>query len=406
MYFISRSSFSLFSLSGIFLFGLLAIGAGVFSFSGNAQADSIASETAFRAADTVSRRLSEKIPLSSNSTISDLAVSGESCSGGVLRGEGAFGKYSVIFRDDSDAALSCSERVSGIAFLEATGIFGGESRTIGVRILPQVSQEGLRCAGSLPNHAVAYSGDSTGLSGALLWAFSSTDTVRKCEYSCASGYEWGGSSCVASGSGSYPIDGECGAAAKGYAEGATAFSGLFCVSGVPSPSTIAFPSPGESATWKCLGSDGGEDSSSCVATRMSSSSGNTCSVYTSRSLAVPDGYGSPFNQLSIEKEPTLTVSCNSDGAIATAGSAPMYVYKDGFVARNGTWEAVNFSGLPATNNVGWFQGYSTATIPSPAVSGSSFVIAFICQYQGSNWKCGCRDSACTQNYWTIQGYGN
>ena len=168
MYSISRSSFSLFSLSGIFLFGLLVIGAGVFSFSGNAQADSIASETAFRAADTVSRRLSEKIPLSSNSIISDLAVSGESCSGSVLRGEGAFGKYSVIFLDDSDATLSCSERVSGIAFLEVTGIFGGESRTIGVRILPQVSQEGLRCAGSLPNHAVAYSGGQYGSFGSIV----------------------------------------------------------------------------------------------------------------------------------------------------------------------------------------------------------------------------------------------
>jgi hypothetical protein len=151
---------------------------------------------------------------------------------------------------------------------------------------------------------------------------------------------------------------------------------------------------------------GGTDSSTCTATRGKGggTTPSTCSVYTSSSSFVPAGYGPPFNQLSSAKESTLSVTCSTTGAIATAGSQATYTYKSGFVSENGQWQKIDFSGTPDTNNAGWFKGSALSNLPAAPALGQNYVIAFVCQYQGGAWKCGCKDSACTQNYWTIQAY--
>lgn len=395
---------SLLFLWSVFFVSSLSVGTRMFFLGGSARADSIASETAFRSAEVEAEELLARIRSSSeNARIGSLAHSGENCSENVLRGENIYGKYSAIFRNKSDAILSCGEKVSAIALIEVTGLFGGMARTIGVRVLPSNSQGTLHCTGGFPSHAVAYSGDESGLATSVSWMYAVQNTSRKCEYACASGYEWNGSSCASVGGGS-PVNGSCGTAAKNYAATDTAFSGSYCRAGNPSPNTLVFPDAGRSFTWKCLGANGGNDSSTCVATRAESSE-NSCSVYTAPTATIPDGYGPPFDELSASKDPTLTVSCSASGAVATAGSSNTYVYKTGFVFHGGAWESVNFSGTPATNNDGWFRGFSTATVPAPPVSGQNFVIAFVCQYQNNAWKCGCLDSACARNNWTIQAYG-
>jgi hypothetical protein len=32
------------------------------------------------------------------------------------------------------------------------------------------------------------------------------------------------------------------------------------------------------------------------------------------------------------------------------------------------------------------------------------LLAYLCTWTRTNWKCGCRDSACTQSYWQIQSW--
>ncbi len=203
------------------------------------------------------------------------------------------------------------------------------------------------------------------------------------------------------------IDGFCGNAARNYGEGETAFSGSLCYTGLPDPINPTFPSMNGSSSWSCTGLTGGNVSSLCTATRGTQAPGagvpSTCSVYTSASSSIPEGYGSPFNQLSSAKESLLSVNCSSSGAIATAGSQNTYVYKTGFVSRNGQWEKIDFSGNPDLNNEGWFAGSSLANLPA-SNGNQNFVIAFVCQYSNGSWKCGCRDGACTQNYWTLQAY--
>jgi hypothetical protein len=59
------------------------------------------------------------------------------------------------------------------------------------------------------------------------------------------------------------INASCGPAAYNYAYYDTSYNGAYCLLGYPN-STPAFPSPGSSSAWTCLGLNGGSDTS-CVA---------------------------------------------------------------------------------------------------------------------------------------------
>lgn len=205
------------------------------------------------------------------------------------------------------------------------------------------------------------------------------------------------------GTGTIQIPGYCGNAATNYSNDQTQYSGSFCYTGIQEPLNPAFPPQNGSSQWVCKGLTGGADSNTCVATRNNTPP-QTCSTYTA-STAIPAGYGSPFNQLSGSGESLLSIACSTNGSTANAGSSQSntYTYKTGFVSQNGTWSKIDFSGNPDPSNAGWFKGIATAPLPA-ASSSQNFVVAFVCQYNGGKWKCGCRDNACSQNYWTLQAY--
>ncbi|NCU41116.1 MAG: hypothetical protein EOM19_00115 [Candidatus Moranbacteria bacterium] len=64
-----------------------------------------------------------------------------------------------------------------------------------------------------------------------------------------------------------PINGSCGTASKTYTSTQTAYTGTFCSAGTVSPTSPAFPAPGASTSWQCLGQKGGINVS-CSATRQ------------------------------------------------------------------------------------------------------------------------------------------
>ncbi|MDR3583221.1 MAG: C1 family peptidase [Candidatus Pacebacteria bacterium] len=89
-------------------------------------------------------------------------------------------------------------------------------------------------------------------------------------FSAVAGYLTPGSQTVNIGSGTKtsitgtyapaPVNGICGSAAKMYAYGATGFSGLLCSIGSANPINPSFPGAGLSASWQCVGSNGGSTS--------------------------------------------------------------------------------------------------------------------------------------------------
>jgi hypothetical protein len=54
----------------------------------------------------------------------------------------------------------------------------------------------------------------------------------------------------------------------------------------------------------------------------------------------------------------------------------------------------------------WYPKTATATmnLTSTELANPSYNLAYICTWTGTNWKCGCRDSACTKSYWQIQSF--
>lgn len=66
-----------------------------------------------------------------------------------------------------------------------------------------------------------------------------------------------------------PADGDCGAAATTYNFDAMTFSGAMCSAGngITTPASPVFPEQGNSTTWTCGGSYGGNSSETCTASR-------------------------------------------------------------------------------------------------------------------------------------------
>jgi hypothetical protein len=54
----------------------------------------------------------------------------------------------------------------------------------------------------------------------------------------------------------------------------------------------------------------------------------------------------------------------------------------------------------------WYPRQATANVmmSDAELAQTSHYVGYVCKYNGSAWKCGCRDSACMQSYWQIQQF--
>jgi Cell Wall Hydrolase len=121
-----------------------------------------------------------------------------------------------------------------------------------------------------------------------------------------------------------------------------------------------------------------------------------CHLYSVGST-IPNGVGVPWNVFDTTQL-LLKASCTSSSVTADVGPAT-YVYNQGY-AWTGTWTRVTLSctGDALVSNA-WCPQSAQGTLPN----NSTFYAAYTCTWTGSQWKCGCRDLACTQNFWQLQG---
>jgi len=124
--------------------------------------------------------------------------------------------------------------------------------------------------------ATTYAYSATGFSGAYClmgastpaspaWPAAGASTSWTCPVASGSPI-----SCTATHSPA-PVNGLCGPAATTYPYSASGFSGALCSTGAASPASPAFPAAGSSASWSCLGTNGGA-SPSCIASRSTPAS--------------------------------------------------------------------------------------------------------------------------------------
>ena len=125
------------------------------------------------------------------------------------------------------------------------------------------------------------------------------------------------------------------------------------------------------------------------------------------SLEVQTGFGAAYNTLSVSKETLITADCATDFATITVGNgqATQYIYKYGYIWKNDKWEIMELT--PAGTSLGvWLVGKANINIPlsSEALANENSIVAYICSWTGTTWKCGCRDAYCVQNYWQLQKF--
>ncbi len=122
---------------------------------------------------------------------------------------------------------------------------------------------------------------------------------------------------------------------------------------------------------------------------------------------IPANFGAAYNTLSSQKETLIDVDChiNSVDISVGNGSAFQYIYKKGYIWRNNAWQEIIFT--PAGQLIGsWIVGKGQLTInftPAELLNINSIVM-YICNWAGGQWKCGCRDSICNNNYWQLQEF--
>jgi hypothetical protein len=170
-----------------------------------------------------------------------------------------------------------------------------------------------------------------------------------------------------------------------------------------SGTAVLTPSVTSIYTLTCTG-PGGTSSASIT---IMVGAGGYCHRYTSASQ-IPQGFGVPWD-VANPSSMLLKAQCNAGAAVLDLGdNNPLtYVYKQAYLARPGssTWEPVTLLGSGMISN-SWFPRSATAimTMSDAELAQTSHYVGYICKYNGSAWKCGCRDSACAQSYWQIQQF--
>ena len=125
-------------------------------------------------------------------------------------------------------------------------------------------------------------------------------------------------------------------------------------------------------------------------------SGTACNGYQNGSV-IPQGFGIPwdvFNPTSL----LLKLYCSTSTKEGWMGPST-YVYHQGYAWDGTKWNAQTFTctGGGIVSNL-WCPTSAQGTLPA----NTTYYAAYTCNFVNNSWKCGCRDQACTTNYWQLQ----
>jgi len=122
--------------------------------------------------------------------------------------------------------------------------------------------------------------------------------------------------------------------------------------------------------------------------------------------AIPAGFGAAYDFVASGYPLMVKTTCVSPSVNLEAGNGSdlQLIYKYGYYYRNGAWEKFTFTNVdPDPANL-WIKGKAlgSITLTDAERAGANYVVAYVCTWTGTKWKCGCRDNACTTNYWQLQ----
>jgi hypothetical protein len=127
-----------------------------------------------------------------------------------------------------------------------------------------------------------------------------------------------------------------------------------------------------------------------------------------------NSYGAPFDAFQTSTN-LISANCNSadthtiQATLGQTGDTTRIAYTKGYYYANNAWTQYTGTCTGALNGE-WCQGSVSATITNPNISTASasaaaYFVGMTCSVQSGGWKCGCRDTTCSNFYWQIQGAG-
>lgn len=132
--------------------------------------------------------------------------------------------------------------------------------------------------------------------------------------------------------------------------------------------------------------------------------------------AAYNSYGAPYDLFASNAQ-LVDAKCSSsdirtiNATIGKVGDTTRIVYTKGYYYDPGITNWAQYtSTCTGTLNGDWCAGPVTATITDADISTASasapaYFVGMTCSVQGGSWRCGCRDTSCTNFYWQIQGAG-
>jgi len=121
------------------------------------------------------------------------------------------------------------------------------------------------------------------------------------------------------------------------------------------------------------------------------------------STPTPVGFGASYDVLSSGHDTLIKTTCDEPSVQIEVGtgSETQYIYENGYFFRNGAWELFTFSN---SDGSGWIKGTAQASVFLSEAErlNVNYLVTYICLWSGTEWKCGCRDSACNNNIWQLQ----
>src|SRR5207237_9098627 len=102
------------------------------------------------------------------------------------------------------------------------------------------------------------------------------------------------------------------------------------------------------------------------------------------------------------KELLMQIHCGSAGATVSIGngSTLQYIYETGYTWNGSSWSPFNYSGSFSSDG-NWILGSASHSLAGLDLTQKQSVLAYICDWNGTQWHCGCHDSSCTANFWNL-----
>jgi hypothetical protein len=137
-----------------------------------------------------------------------------------------------------------------------------------------------------------------------------------------------------------------------------------------------------------------------------SSCTGTLTNYYQPSIATPTGYGASYDLFTSQHELEVSVqNCPANSTTLTVGSnqSNQYIYNKGYLYQSSTWQPITLTSNSSLVSNAWYTGTAQANLSINPTSWT-YVVGYVCAWNGTVWQCGCASTACSTSYWQLQAF--